>query len=73
MVWGGVGWRESEWKIKRESKGEPSPYQRAEEIAESCAVLACDARRFVDNLRVVLILYATLQVVRSKKEDKPMR
>ena len=46
---------QDQYDEERESKGEPSPYQRAEEIAESCAVLACDARRFVDNLRVVLV------------------
>ena len=33
----------------------PTPFQRAEEIAESVAVLACDAQTHVDNLRIVLV------------------
>ena len=46
---------QDQYDEERDSKGQPSPYQRAEEIAESCAILACDARNFVDNLKVVLV------------------
>ena len=49
---------QDQYNEERELRGEradPSPYQRAEEIAESCAILACEARQFVDNLRVVLV------------------
>lgn len=37
------------------TKGVPTPYQRAEEIAESCAVLACDAQTHIEDLRIVLV------------------